>query len=161
TTIGSDEPDRDAGDITTFHAAKGLEWPIVHVAGLERGLVSIGHAKSEAALAEARRLFYVTITRAVRELRCTRAEHRTIAQRSVACQLSPYLEALEHAASLDGSPALTRWSGLIRSERAKLAAGTGTNRAGGGRCAKAGSDLSPDDQPVFEALKQWRSTKAR
>jgi DNA helicase-2/ATP-dependent DNA helicase PcrA len=161
TTIGSDEPDRDAVDITTFHAAKGLEWPIVHLAGLERGLVPIGHAKSEAALAEERRLFYVAVTRAERELRCTWAEQRTFGQRTVARQPSPYLDALEHAATLDGSPAPTDWSRLIRAERAKLAAGTGTNRTGGGRRAKAGSDLSPDDQPVFEALKQWRSTKAR
>ena len=28
----------DAVEIVTFHAAKGLEWPVVHVAGLEDGL---------------------------------------------------------------------------------------------------------------------------
>ena len=161
TTIGSDEPDRDAVDITTFHAAKGLEWPVVHLAGLERGLVPIGHAKTDAALAEERRLFYVAVTRAERELLCTWAEQRTFGQRTVARQPSPYLEAVEYAATLDGSPAPADWSRLIRAERAKLAAGAGTRRTGGGRRGNAGADLAPDDQQVFESLKQWRSTKAR
>ena len=35
---------RDAVTIATFHAAKGLEWPVVHLAGLEDGLVPITHA---------------------------------------------------------------------------------------------------------------------
>ena len=55
-------------DLATFHAAKGLEWPIVHLAGLEDGLVPIGHARTEEAVAEERRLFYVAVTRA--ELSC-------------------------------------------------------------------------------------------
>ena len=46
----------DAVDILTFHAAKGLEWPVVHLAGVEDGLVPIGHAKRDAELAEERRL---------------------------------------------------------------------------------------------------------
>ena len=66
----ADEPDGagDAVDLATFHAAKGLEWPIVHLAGLEEGLVPIGHARDATKLAEERRLFYVAVTRAEREL---------------------------------------------------------------------------------------------
>ena len=34
--------------LATFHAAKGLEWPIVHLAGLEDGFVPIAHARTPA-----------------------------------------------------------------------------------------------------------------
>ncbi len=55
----------DAVEIVTFHAAKGLEWSVVHVAGLEEGLVPIHHAKDDpAAVDEERRLLYVALTRA-------------------------------------------------------------------------------------------------
>ena len=62
----ADQPDGsgDGVEIATFHAAKGLEWPVVHLAGLEQGLVPIGHARDDDALAEERRLFYVAVTRA-------------------------------------------------------------------------------------------------
>src|SRR5262249_2038570 len=60
-TARTEQPDQagDAVDVVTFHAAKGLEWPVVHLAGIEQGLVPIGHAQTPAELAEERRLFYV------------------------------------------------------------------------------------------------------
>ena len=48
----------------TIHAAKGGEWDHVFVVGVADGELPIFHAKSEAALAEERRLLYVAITRA-------------------------------------------------------------------------------------------------
>ena len=68
----------DAIDLATFHAREGLEWPIVHLAGIEDGLVPIGHARTEEAVAEERRLFYVAVTRAERELRMTWAAERHV-----------------------------------------------------------------------------------
>lgn len=62
------EPTRDALTLATVHGTKGLEWNRVYVVGLNQGLFPIGHAKSEAELAEERRLFYVAITRAKDEL---------------------------------------------------------------------------------------------
>src|SRR6185503_12459366 len=61
----------DAVDLVTFHRAKGLEWPVVYVCGLERGLVPIGRAETSEDRAEERRLLYVALTRAERELHCT------------------------------------------------------------------------------------------
>jgi DNA helicase II / ATP-dependent DNA helicase PcrA len=163
-TVSSEEPDRDAVDITTFHAAKGLEWPVVHLAGLEQGLVPIGHAKTDAALAEERRLFYVAVTRAERELVCSWAQQRTFGQRTRAREPSPYLHAFEvaAAATTGASRATPDWPAFIRADRARLAATTppkGARQAG--RRRGTGPDLGPADLAVFEALKAWRATKAR
>lgn len=62
------EPVKAAITISTIHAAKGLEWDCVYLAGLNEGFLPIAYAKTEPALHEERRLFYVGITRARKEL---------------------------------------------------------------------------------------------
>ena len=62
------EPVKAAITISTIHAAKGLEWDCVYLAGLNEGLLPISYAKTEAEIYEERRLFYVGLTRARREL---------------------------------------------------------------------------------------------
>ncbi len=62
--------------ISSFHRAKGLQWGAVWVCGLESGLVPIAYATTPAALAEERRLVYVALTRAERELHCSWARQR-------------------------------------------------------------------------------------
>ena len=63
--------------IMTVHAAKGLEFPVVFVAGLEEGLFPHMRPDSDAAsLEEERRLAYVAITRAERKLYLTHAATR-------------------------------------------------------------------------------------
>lgn len=62
------EPIKAAVTISTIHAAKGLEWDCVYLAGLNEGFLPIGYAKTEQAIHEERRLFYVGITRARKEL---------------------------------------------------------------------------------------------
>ncbi len=63
-----DEPDRDAVTLTTVHAAKGREWPVVFVMGLTEGNFPISYAKTDAEIAEEQRLFYVAVTRAQQRL---------------------------------------------------------------------------------------------
>ncbi|MHB8245681.1 MAG: ATP-dependent helicase [Acidimicrobiales bacterium] len=69
----------DAVELMTFHRAKGLEWPVVFVTGLEEGLVPVSHARDEGALAEERRLLYVACTRAEQELHLSWARERRFA----------------------------------------------------------------------------------
>ena len=87
----------DAVDVATFHAAKGLEWPIVHLAGLEQGFVPIGRAQTPNEVDEERRLLYVAVTRAERELHCHWASERTFGEKKVARSPSPYLKAILRA----------------------------------------------------------------
>ena len=65
--------------LMTLHSAKGLEFPVVFLVGMEEGIFpgykSIGEPQ---ALEEERRLFYVGITRAKQYLYLTCAKHRTI-----------------------------------------------------------------------------------
>jgi DNA helicase II / ATP-dependent DNA helicase PcrA len=67
------EPTTEAVTLSTIHAAKGLEWPMVFIIGLNEGYLPISYAKTETAVQEEKRLLYVGITRAMRELRLSYA----------------------------------------------------------------------------------------
>ncbi|HSQ41764.1 MAG TPA: ATP-dependent helicase, partial [Fibrobacteraceae bacterium] len=62
--------------VLTFHAAKGLEFPVVILAGAEEGITPSGYQGTD--VEEERRLFYVAMTRAQQELRITHAGKRTL-----------------------------------------------------------------------------------
>ena len=71
------DPDADTVTLMTLHNAKGLEFPIVFIAGMEEGLFPLARAYDDAAsLEEERRLFYVGITRAEDKLALTWARQR-------------------------------------------------------------------------------------
>ncbi len=71
------DPSADAVTCMTMHNAKGLEFPLVFVTGLEDGLFPLARAAEDPSqLEEERRLFYVGITRAESKLYLTCAEQR-------------------------------------------------------------------------------------
>jgi len=87
--------------LMTIHSAKGLEFPVVFIAGAEEGLIP--HEKSIAdenetpseiagSLEEERRLFYVAITRAREKLYITSCQKRRRLQSAEECTPSPFLE---------------------------------------------------------------------
>ncbi len=73
------EPEDDCVQMMTLHSAKGLEFPLVFMAGMEEGLFpSMMSLEEPGRLEEERRLCYVGITRAMRQLYVTYAENRRI-----------------------------------------------------------------------------------
>src|SRR5205823_12916190 len=87
----------DAVQLLSFHRAKGLEWELVCVTGVERGLVPISYATEPDALAEERRLLHVALSRAGQYLHISWARQRTVGGRPARRSPSPWLQAIEAA----------------------------------------------------------------
>jgi DNA helicase II / ATP-dependent DNA helicase PcrA len=85
----------DGVTLITFHAAKGLEFAQVFLIGLEEGLLPHSRSKLEGGLDEERRLFYVGITRAKRNLTVTHCANRIKYGSPVPCHPSTFLKELD------------------------------------------------------------------
>jgi superfamily I DNA/RNA helicase len=94
TDLSNEKTEKSFGvTLTSFHSAKGLEFPVVFIAGLEEDLLP--HKKSqdtESDLEEERRLFYVGITRAMKELYLTYTDHRIKYGKKMPAYPSRFLE---------------------------------------------------------------------
>lgn len=76
---GQAETDQDSVQLMTLHSAKGLEFPVVFIAGMEQGLFPHQRSAEEPGrMEEERRLCYVGITRAREKLYLTMAENRRL-----------------------------------------------------------------------------------
>jgi uncharacterized protein (TIGR00375 family) len=82
--------------LITMHAAKGLEFPVVFIAGCEDGLIPYRSDTRPTDIEEERRLFYVALTRAKRHLFITNADHRRVNGQKKPRQESPFLEDIDN-----------------------------------------------------------------
>ncbi|KAA8325582.1 DNA helicase PcrA [Leuconostoc carnosum] len=97
TALMSDLDNFEEGDgavtLMTLHAAKGLEFPVVFLVGLEEGIFPLSRAvMDDDLLEEERRLAYVGITRAKRKLFLTNAFSRLLYGRTQANEASRFIE---------------------------------------------------------------------
>ena len=126
-------------ELSTFHAAKGLEWPHVIIAGVEEGLVPLNNDDEEE-----KRLFYVAISRAERQLFLTWAEERTVSGRTKQRNKSPWLSLIQTTTVRPSAPSKERVSGYLR--KARLATRI---------------DLDSSSQERLNVLNDWRLKTAR
>lgn len=89
------DPDAATATLMTLHNAKGLEFPVVFIAGLEEGLFPLSRAYDEAdKIEEERRLLYVGITRAEDKLSMSWARQRRRAGDFTYGTLSSFVDAI-------------------------------------------------------------------
>ena len=89
-------PDVEKVSLMTIHAAKGLEFPVVFIAGCEKGLLPHERGKvSKLDEDEEKRLFFVAMTRAKERLYLTYAKKRLIFGKIKEQSLSPFVLAIE------------------------------------------------------------------
>jgi len=90
------EEDRNKVTLMTIHSAKGLEFPYVHIVGLEENLFPSQMAlTSRAELEEERRLFYVAITRAEKAVHLSFATSRYKFGTLLFCEPSRFIEEID------------------------------------------------------------------
>ena len=96
-SLDADSDEDHGGEVLTlmtFHGAKGLEFPVVHLVGVEEGLIPHRRAISEdpdKGEEEERRLMYVAMTRAMDQLHLSMARTRRRAGRDMECEESRFL----------------------------------------------------------------------
>src|SRR6478752_7047124 len=138
------EGDADAVTLITLHAAKGLEFPVVFIAGLEEGVFPHSRAlDDEKELEEERRLAYVGMTRAMRRLYLSHAWRRATWGMGQASMPSRFL--LEIPAELMVGPDLTTGGAGLDVDLDLAFGARGTTRFG----RPLGGAGRPSSQPAY------------
>jgi superfamily I DNA/RNA helicase len=101
------QPQVEKVTLSTIHAAKGLEFPVVFVVGCEEGLIPYRRGKNASVdLDEERRLFYVALTRAKEQLYLTWSRKRRLYGRSEERDISSFVSDIERQLLKHQSPRL-------------------------------------------------------
>lgn len=149
-TMDKAEDEQAAADnvvLMTMHSAKGLEFPAVFIIGMEEGVFPHSRAFSDnEELEEERRLAYVGITRAERQLYLTCARMRTLFGRTNANAPSRFLEEVPEELKAAGGSAIGRGLGARRSYGSDSATGFGYRSPAGPR---AGAPATTGSRPGF------------
>jgi DNA helicase-2/ATP-dependent DNA helicase PcrA len=126
--------DEGMATLMTLHNAKGLEYPIVFIIGMEEGVFPHSRALDEGGLEEERRLCYVGITRAMRDLYLTYARRRNVFGAATPGLPSRFLQELPSDVLDEESRPAPRAGGMLgrASSWASAAAGAAASLAGGG-----------------------------
>jgi len=110
------DPESSYVTLMTLHGAKGLEFPVVFLTGMEEGVFPHTRALSDTGeLEEERRLAYVGVTRAMDRLYLTHAQRRMIYGNTYSYPKSRFLEEIPNLEAIDGEgavaprPAGGRW----------------------------------------------------
>jgi DNA helicase-2/ATP-dependent DNA helicase PcrA len=145
-----------AGGVTlaTLHAAKGLEWDAVFLAGMHDGAMPLTHATTDAEIEEERRLLYVGMTRAREHLVLSWASARTPGGRGNR-RPSRFLDALlpDSAKGVGARPKARRVANCRECGK-PLSSAAEKKR---GRCADCPASY---DEELFERLRVWRKERA-
>lgn len=116
---------RDEGgkvNLMTMHAAKGLEFEVVYIAGCEDGIVPHARSLDEGgSLEEERRLFYVAVTRARQKLFISSCQTRRMRTQKIDCLPSPFLAEIpvELTTFTEPEKELTHEEGMARFQMMK------------------------------------------
>src|SRR4051794_18732355 len=145
-----------AGGITlaTLHAAKGLEWDAVFLAGMHDGAMPLMHATTDAEVEEERRLLYVGMTRAREHLVVSWAAARTPGGRGNR-QPSRFLQSLLPAEARAASAKPKQRRAVHCRECGKPLSSAAEKKRG--RCADCPASY---DEELFERLRVWRKETA-
>lgn len=133
-------PSIEGVTLSSLHAAKGLEWDAVFLAGVSEGLLPISLAETPTAIEEERRLLYVGVTRAREYLQISFAKARTSSARA----------SRKRSRFLDG---------IWPEPEKQVSRSTSTRR----RAKETVADFEAnhaEDIPLFEELKAWRRAEA-
>lgn len=149
-------PVADGVTLATFHAAKGLEWDSVFLVGLQDGTLPISYSlESPAAVEEERRLLYVGVTRARRELMLSWAAARQPGQRGSRKPSRLLDPLLPDSARAVERPRSSRGARMCRT------CGRPLGSAAEKKVGRHEDCPAPYDEALFARLKEWRTATAK